>query len=409
MISRAISYSNLFLFGILILILSACGTSQEKESVWGEIEKLNKDYKGTSQSIEHPRKDYKMGLKTFDHNNSGFFRKPQKSISKNNGYTPHKGQVYRTFNNSEKLKLDVYVPNIEGKKPLVVFFHGGGFLAGSKENPIATKYVKDMARLGYVSSSVNYRLIGINFMDREKSNVLNSKKAVLNSMLDAKHALQHLVSNSETFEIDTDNVFIAGFSAGGIIAINSMLMNDVEAQECFNLSSNDCLLDCINGFEVKGIISMGGAILRLSDLDDGDPPLLLMNGSEDKIVNPNEGLPFDKYIKDYELGLPGLSYSLGLKVQTSDDDVNIEISGVDTKLKADKWIFEAIQWLFTFKLYGSEEIYKNFKDSPYSKKMTYLKFEGQSHCFMREEDNIESRCYDRSLEEIYNFTQNYIK
>ena len=53
----------------------------------------------------------------------------------------------------ERLKLDVYYPEDMKDCPVMVWFHGGGLEAGSKEIP------RRLKNKGYVVVGVNYRLL----------------------------------------------------------------------------------------------------------------------------------------------------------------------------------------------------------------------------------------------------------
>ena len=54
------------------------------------------------------------------------------------------------------LSLDVYRPkDVKGPLPLVVWIHGGAWMAGSKENP---EWALKLVPHGYVVASINYRL-----------------------------------------------------------------------------------------------------------------------------------------------------------------------------------------------------------------------------------------------------------
>ena len=54
----------------------------------------------------------------------------------------------------ERQKLDLYLPKSENKLPLIIWIHGGAFMAGSKENGVPLQYLSD----GYALASINYRL-----------------------------------------------------------------------------------------------------------------------------------------------------------------------------------------------------------------------------------------------------------
>ena len=58
------------------------------------------------------------------------------------------------------LQLDVYRPvgDAVAQRPLVVFVHGGGFSGGSRTSPEIVDEANTLARQGYVTASISYRL-----------------------------------------------------------------------------------------------------------------------------------------------------------------------------------------------------------------------------------------------------------
>jgi hypothetical protein len=76
-----------------------------------------------------------------------------------------------------ELRLDVYEPagDTEAQRPLIVWIHGGGFAAGSREAlaDVATAY----ARLGYVTASIDYRLDPGNQCQRVQDEVVPPAEA----------------------------------------------------------------------------------------------------------------------------------------------------------------------------------------------------------------------------------------
>src|SRR4051794_15050533 len=61
----------------------------------------------------------------------------------------------------EKLKLDLYQPKGDtvAKRPVVIWVHGGGFSAGDKSDDKIVDLSERFARKGYVTASINYRLL----------------------------------------------------------------------------------------------------------------------------------------------------------------------------------------------------------------------------------------------------------
>jgi acetyl esterase/lipase len=98
--------------------------------------------------------------------------------------------------------LDLYLPESADKPdakplPLVVWIHGGGWRAGSKNGP----YVQYLLPHGYAVASVEYRF---------------SQKAVFPAQIqDCQAAIRWLRANSGKYHIDPDHIGVGGDSAGG--------------------------------------------------------------------------------------------------------------------------------------------------------------------------------------------------
>jgi acetyl esterase/lipase len=93
--------------------------------------------------------------------------------------------------------LDLYLPKADGPLPLIIWVHGGGWEAGSKENP---KPLRFLSR-GYAVASINYRL---------------SQMAPFPAQIqDCKAAVRHLRLIAKENNIDPDRFGAWGESAGG--------------------------------------------------------------------------------------------------------------------------------------------------------------------------------------------------
>ena len=113
------------------------------------------------------------------------------------------------------LLLDVYVPEETPGEPLplVVWIHGGGWRAGSKEGCRALP----LAGEGYVVASINYRLTG---------------EAIFPAQIfDCKAAIRWLRAHAAEYHIDPDRVGVWGSSAGGHLVALLGTSGDVKALE----------------------------------------------------------------------------------------------------------------------------------------------------------------------------------
>jgi acetyl esterase/lipase len=96
------------------------------------------------------------------------------------------------------LTLDLYLPkNAIRPPPMVIWIHGGGWEAGSKENgcPVA------LARAGFAGASINYRL---------------SEQAIFPAQIyDCKAAVRWVRAHAAKYGYNADKIGVVGASAGG--------------------------------------------------------------------------------------------------------------------------------------------------------------------------------------------------
>jgi len=95
-------------------------------------------------------------------------------------------------------KLDLYLPaGTNASLPLIIWIHGGAWLAGSKEDCPARRFLSQ----GYAVASVNYRL---------------SQQALFPAQIeDCKAAVRWLRAHAKEYRLDPDRFGAWGASAGG--------------------------------------------------------------------------------------------------------------------------------------------------------------------------------------------------
>jgi len=126
--------------------------------------------------------------------------------------------IYRSDGLSEDcLYLNVWSPvgNRKSNLPVLVYFYGGGFVAGDASEP---RYDgESMAQKGIVVVSVNYRLNIFGFFAHPELSAEAEYKASGNyGLLDQHAALKWVSNNIASFGGDPNHVTIAGESAGSI-------------------------------------------------------------------------------------------------------------------------------------------------------------------------------------------------
>lgn len=108
--------------------------------------------------------------------------------------------------------LDLYLPDGEQKRPLLVLVHGGGFLFGDSQTRQVQWIYRYFRQHSYACASINYRL---------------AQEATWPAALeDTKAAIRFLRANADRYGIDARRVAIWGESAGGYIAAMTALTDD---------------------------------------------------------------------------------------------------------------------------------------------------------------------------------------
>lgn len=212
-----------------------------------------------------------------------------------------------TFSGStQALKLDVYQPqgDTAALRPLIVWAHPGSFVGGSKSDPEMVNICTDFAKLGYVTASIDYRLFMTDLpFPGPDSN--DAGAAVMRSVHDGRAAVRFfrkdVVENSNTYKIDTNNIYFGGISAGGFIALHLGYMDqwsefptyiDTTGTTTGTLTGQKGLHGGIEGLsgnqgyssKVKAIINLSGAISDTAWIDQGDIPLISTHATGDGTV-----------------------------------------------------------------------------------------------------------------------------
>ncbi len=129
----------------------------------------------------------------------------QKFVQVANGYQVTPNLTYLTANNWDA-KLDIYQPvGLTGPNPTLVYFHGGGWTAGSKE--ISSLTFLPYLEMGWTVVNVEYRLASISLAPA--------------AVEDARCALRWMYRNARQYNFDLGKVVLTGNSAGGHLALTT--------------------------------------------------------------------------------------------------------------------------------------------------------------------------------------------
>ncbi len=119
------------------------------------------------------------------------------------------------FVGEDMLKLNIWTPALSGNRPVMVYFHGGGFAFGSSYE-LASHDGAQMARHhDVVQVSINHRLNVLGFLDLTEVGGAAYEESVNVSMTDSVAALRWVRENIARFGGNPDQVMIYGQSGGG--------------------------------------------------------------------------------------------------------------------------------------------------------------------------------------------------
>lgn len=142
--------------------------------------------------------------------------------------------------------LDIAYKNDNKKKPIIIFVHGGSWIGGSKDE--FEDLVLTFANEGYVAATIDYDLI--------KMEIENKKDfiSVTDEIESVDAAVEFLVEHKDEYQIDEDNIFILGHSAGGQLVGNLAERVATDKKE--------------HAYQFKGVILMAAAANLRSYLYD---------------------------------------------------------------------------------------------------------------------------------------------
>ncbi|MFK0281149.1 alpha/beta hydrolase fold domain-containing protein [Streptomyces sp. NPDC090499] len=212
------------------------------------------------------------------------------------------------------LKLDIQVPKTSGRKPLVVYVTGGGWVLADRTGNLDQRtYVADQ---GYVVASVQYRTTtgGATYED---------------ALADVKSAIRYLRANAGTYGIDTGHVFVWGQSAGGYLAamtgvtsgdrrydvgdhldqssavqgvvdefgpadLSRLAADYDQAAKDFNYAAGNSAAQWVYGPGTTRSVAQYTDQVAAADpathITSATPPFLLMHGTADPLVSPSQTL-----------------------------------------------------------------------------------------------------------------------
>ncbi len=225
---------------------------------------------------------------------------PDRILTLANGVTVNADIAYSVIPGYRPIILDLYRPAAQtGPLPLVLYIHGGGWANGHTRQSGAFSdfpaVLADLSARGYIVASLEYRL---------------SKEAPFPAAIDdVRAAIRFLRANAARFGLDPAHIATWGGSAGGQLAALAALQcgGAPTGEDKSNPTQSDCVQAGVGWYGVYDFATMPGAIAGAENayldcvkpdcpadrikaaspaahVDPKDPPMLLIHGTDDKVV-----------------------------------------------------------------------------------------------------------------------------
>jgi acetyl esterase/lipase len=139
-------------------------------------------------------------------------------------YEVYPNIVYHTANNYQA-KLDVYTPAGKSQPtPVVIVIHGGGWIAGTKEDRVLE--IMPYLQMGFAAVNVEYRMAQGSLAPA--------------AVEDCRCALHWVFANAKEYNFDPNGVVLQGGSAGGHLALTTGMLTPAAGfdHECYTGEDN---------------------------------------------------------------------------------------------------------------------------------------------------------------------------
>ncbi len=228
--------------------------------------------------------------------------------------TPTEKQRYKDyiFSNVEKTpnviygnqgvstSLDIFTPvgDSEQNRPLVLLSPGGVFSKYTRSESLEGM-ATNLAKRGYVAAVVKYSLMdnnsGINYTTL--NNVLD---LLFNAAEEQKAAVRFFNKEAETYGIDTENIFVGGWSTGSQIAFLNAYMNDESdldeiSDPTIKTYINERYVANGNSFEgnfgnegysskIRGVLAIFIYVFEENIINSTDPGLMIISHRDEQLT-----------------------------------------------------------------------------------------------------------------------------
>lgn len=240
--------------------------------------------------------------------------------------------TYKKVQNHE-IKANIFIPKVKQKHPVLVYFHGGGFIFGNRDEGLPKVLRDELVRNNYAVVSSDYRLAPETKLDE--------------ILKDVRDVITYLRKDGvKKFNIDGDKIAIGGGSAGGYLALstgynvepapkaiiavstptdfsaantekgNEKILEqpgpyDVVSDEIVSYGDYTTRMDLwrflaknrlsnyeVFGFDVSKDTTRIKNFMLTKQITSSYPPTLLLHAKNDHLVSLSSVEPFEKFLKE---------------------------------------------------------------------------------------------------------------
>jgi acetyl esterase/lipase len=283
------------------------------------------------------------------------------------------------------------LPQPSGGKPLIICLHPGAFIVGNRNCAYMKQLCEDFSGIGYATVTIDYSSY------KGLRSIFTSPKTMIGSAIcDVNEAIKHFQNNATHYGINPNKIFLAGYSAGGILALNIAFLDTEQFANTFGITGYQYVKP-----QVAGIVSISGGLLagpmhaENSPIDASDTtPLLMFHGNKDEMVPYGIDKPMQVFKKSVNIEIPGIRRAL---LMTNGDTDNEDMEVLTKIIRIPEWLPKLFINGLAPRIMGSQRIHH---DCAVSQLITV---DGGDHNFVTDKDGSFNDFYIQMREKMRAF------
>jgi acetyl esterase/lipase len=166
--------------------------------------------------------------------------------------------VYKVVNGHE-IKANIFIPETGHVHPVVVYFHGGGFMFGNRDEGLESALRDKLLANDYAVVSADYRLAP----ETKLAGIIGDAADVINWLTQ---------NGAKQFQIDFNKIAAAGGSAGGYLALTTGYIANPPPKVIISISAPTANSDVNNQNTDESVLNQPGPyhIVKDSVVSYGD-------------------------------------------------------------------------------------------------------------------------------------------